>query len=88
MQLNLRRVAIVSKVGSRESEEAAVRVARMFLAGGSAVYTISPVDADGAQRVEALEDLRRMRLDLVVTLGGDGTTLRAFRSLENDTRPY
>ena len=85
MQLNLRRVAIVSKVGSRESEEAAVRVARMFLAGGSSVYTISPVDTDGAQRVEALEDLRRVRLDLVVTLGGDGTTLRAFRSLENET---
>ncbi|MDE0090155.1 MAG: NAD(+)/NADH kinase [Thaumarchaeota archaeon] len=85
MQLNLRRVAIVSKVGSRESEEAAVRVARMFLAGGSVVYTISPVDTDGAQRVEALEDLQSVRLDLVVTLGGDGTTLRAFRSLENNT---
>ena len=83
MRLNLRRVAIVSKVGSRESEAVAVKVAGMFLAEGSTVYTISPADADGAQRVEVLEDLKDVRLDLVVTLGGDGTTLRTFRSLEN-----
>lgn len=83
--MNLRRVAIVSKVGSKESEAAAAKVAQVFLSESATVYVISPVDVRGAQSVETLEDLRRVRLDLVVTLGGDGTTLRAFRSLENDT---
>ena len=83
--MNLKKVAIVSKVGSQESEDAAVKVAHMFLKEGSKVYTISPVTADGATTLETLEDLDPERLDLVVTLGGDGTTLRAFRSLKNET---
>ena len=32
-----------------------------------------------------IEELKKEKLDLVVTLGGDGTTLRVFRSLENET---
>ena len=83
--MNLKCIAVVSKVGSRESEAAAVVVAQKFMTAGSRVYTISPVDVAGAQSVDALEDLADARLDLVVTLGGDGTTLRAFRSLVNDT---
>lgn len=83
--MNLKRVAIVSKVGSEESEAAALKSAQMFLNEGSKVYTISPVHADGAEYVETLDDLKSIRLDLVVTLGGDGTTLRVFRSLENET---
>ena len=82
--MNLRRVAVISKVGSKESDAAAVDVARMFLAEESTVYTISPVEVNGAVRMEEIEDLRRLRLDLVVTLGGDGTTLRAFRGLESE----
>ena len=82
--MTLRRVAVVSKVGSKESDAAAEDVARALLAEESTVYTVSPVDVKGAQGMEALEDLRRVRLDLVVTLGGDGTTLRAFRGLENE----
>ncbi len=84
--MNLRHVAIVSKVGSKESEDAAVTTAHLFIENGSNVYTISPVRVDGAQYVETLDDLKPMRkLDLIVTLGGDGTTLRAFRSIENET---
>ena len=35
--------------------------------------------------METLEELKKVKLDLVVTLGGDGTTLRVFRNLENET---
>jgi len=35
--------------------------------------------------METLEELKKEKLDLVVTLGGDGTTLRVFRNLENET---
>ena len=83
--MKLNKVAIVSKVGSKESEETAREVAKKFLAKKSKVYTIAPIEVEGAKKIESLEELKKERLDLVVTLGGDGTTLRVFRYLENET---
>ena len=83
--MKLQKVAVVSKVGSKESEQAAKDVAKKFLAKKATVYTISPIEVEGTQKVEALEELKKIKLDLVVTLGGDGTTLRVFRNLENET---
>ena len=83
--MKLSKVAIVSKVGSKESEKTAKDVAKKFLAKKSIVYTISPIEVEGAKKVESIEDLKKEKLDLVVTLGGDGTTLRVFRHLDNDT---
>ncbi len=78
-------MAIVSKVGSKDSEKAAKDVAKKFLAKKSQVFTISPIVVEGATQFETLEELKKEKLDLVITLGGDGTTLRVFRNLENET---
>jgi len=83
--LKLNKVAIVSKVGSKESEDTAIDVAKKFLAIKSKVYTIAPIEVKGAIKIETLADLKKENLDLVVTLGGDGTTLRVFRHLDNET---
>jgi len=83
--LKLKKVAIVSKFGSKESESAAKKVAKKFLAKKAFVYTISPVNVEGTKQVASIEELKDKKLDLVVTLGGDGTTLRTFRNLENET---
>jgi NAD+ kinase len=83
--LKLQKVAVVSKVGSKDSEQAAKDVTRKLLAKKSIVYTISPIEVDGAKQIETLEELKKEKLDLVITLGGDGTTLRVFRNLENET---
>ncbi|MDH3360809.1 MAG: NAD(+)/NADH kinase [Nitrosopumilus sp.] len=83
--MKLQKVAVVSKVGSKESEQAARDVTRKLLARKIIVYTISPIDVEGAKKMEALEELKKENLDLVITLGGDGTTLRVFRNLENET---
>ena len=82
--MNLNRVAVVSKVGSKESEEAAKKVAKKLLAKKSQIFTISPVEVEGAKKVGDLEELKDTKLDLTITLGGDGTTLRTFRYLENE----
>ncbi|TSA18347.1 MAG: NAD(+)/NADH kinase [Nitrosopumilales archaeon] len=82
--MNLNRVAVVSKVGSKESEEAAKKVAKKLLAKKSQVFTISPVEVEGAKKVSDLEELKDAKLDLTITCGGDGTTLRTFRYLENE----
>lgn len=75
---------MVSKVGSKESEDAAKKVAKKLLAKKSQVFTISPVEVEGAKKVSDLEELKDAKLDLTITLGGDGTTLRTFRYLENE----
>jgi NAD+ kinase len=82
--LDLNNVAVVSKFGSKEAEDAARKVAKKFLARKVKVYTVSPVDVDGAKKVNDLEELKTTKLDLTITLGGDGTTLRTFRYLENE----
>jgi len=83
--LKLQKVAVVSKVGSKDSENAAKDVAKKLLAKKSQVFTISPIEVEGAKQIETLEELKKEKLDLVITLGGDGTTLRVFRNLENET---
>ena len=83
--LKLQKVAVVSKMGSKESEQAAKNVVKKLLGKKSTVYTISPIEVKGAKKIETLEELKKIKLDLVITLGGDGTTLRVFRSLENET---
>ncbi|MGI0027980.1 MAG: NAD(+)/NADH kinase [Nitrosopumilaceae archaeon] len=82
--MNLNRVAVVSKVGSKESEDAAKKVAKKLLTKKSQVFTISPVEVEGAKKIGDLEELKDTKLDLTITLGGDGTTLRTFRYLENE----
>ena len=82
--MKLQKVAIVSKVGSKVSEQTAKDVVKKILAKKSKVYTISPIEVEGAKKVETIEELKKEKLDLVITLGGDGTTLRVFRSLDNE----
>jgi len=82
--LKLNRVGIVSKFGSEESENAAKKVAKKFISSKAEVFTIAPVSVEGAKKLESVEDLNDKKLDLVVTMGGDGTTLRTFRSLANE----
>lgn len=83
--MDLHSVAVVSKVGSKEAEDAARKVAKKLIARKARVFTVSPVDVDGAKKVGDLEELVSEKLDLTITLGGDGTTLRTFRYLQNET---
>jgi len=78
-------VAVVSKFGSKESEDAGRKVAKKLLSKKIEVFTIAPVSVTGAKKVESTEELKNKKLDLVITLGGDGTTLRTFRHLRDET---
>ena len=83
--MKLHKVAVVSKVGSKDSEQAGRDVVKKLIAKKITVYTISPIEVKGAKKVETLEELKKVKLDLAITLGGDGTTLRVFRNLKNET---
>jgi len=82
--LKLQKIAVVSKVGSKDSEKAAKDIVKKLLAKKITVYTVSSIEVEGAKKIETLEELKKIELDLVITLGGDGTTLRVFRHLENE----
>ncbi len=82
--MKLNKVAVVTKFGSIESEEAGKKVAKKLLGKKIEVFTIAPVSVTGSTKVESIVELKNKKLDLVITLGGDGTTLRTFRHLENE----
>jgi NAD+ kinase len=73
-------VAIITKIGSSEADSAAVKVASLLSKRKIKVYTVRPFVIEGAMPIESYE-LKDINLDLVFAIGGDGTTLRAFRTL-------
>lgn len=82
--MRLDRVGIVCKLGSAEAAAAAAAVTAMLASGGSEVMVTPPVRAPGARPAEDAESMRGESLDMVITLGGDGTTLRAARALDSE----
>lgn len=83
--MKLNSVVVVSKFGSKEAEAAARKVAKKILAKRAKVFTIAPVVLEGSKQIESTDQLQGEKLDLAITLGGDGTTLRTFRNLANET---
>lgn len=76
--LEFKNILIVTKYGS----DAAINIARMIVdiltKRGFKVYTVAPITLNNT--ISLNEDrLREEKIDLVVALGGDGTTLRAVR---------
>ena len=49
--MKLQKVAVISKVGSKDSEQAAKDITKKLLAKKYTVYTISPIDVKGAKKV-------------------------------------
>ena len=82
--MKLNAVAVVSKFGSKEADDAAKKVAKKLIAKKVKVFTMAPVTVDGAKQLESADQLLDEKIDLAVTLGGDGTTLRTFRNLANE----
>ena len=80
MAPSIRNVAIITKIGSSEAEAAARKVARLLDKNKIKVYCLLPLKIEGSASVtpEALKDAK---IDLVFAIGGDGTTLRAFRTI-------
>ena len=56
--MKLKKVAVVSKFGSKESEDAGKKVAKKLLSKKIEVFTIAPVSVTGAKKVESTEELK------------------------------
>jgi NAD+ kinase len=75
---SIRNVIIVTKNGSREAEAAAAKVSALLNRNKVKTYALLPLKIEGSTSI-APDDLKDVKLDLVFAIGGDGTTLRAFR---------
>jgi NAD+ kinase len=80
MAPNILNVAIVTKMGSSEADSAAIKVATLLNRKKINVRCVLPFTIDGATPISPSE-LKDIKLDLVFAIGGDGTTLRAFRMI-------
>src|SRR5919109_409054 len=80
MQLNIRNVAIITKIGSSEADSAAAKVSKLLCKSKVHVHSVLPLVIDDAMPVKP-EELKDINPDLVFAIGGDGTTLRAFRTI-------
>lgn len=73
-------MVIVTKNGSKEAEAAATTVAGLLTKNSVKTYVLRPLKIDGVETTPVSpEDLKDVKIDLVFAIGGDGTTLRAFR---------
>ncbi|MDQ6865954.1 MAG: NAD(+)/NADH kinase, partial [Thermoproteota archaeon] len=84
MAESISNIAIITKANSTEAEEAARRITRLVANRALNVYAVSPLTIEDGRPVEA-EDLGKLELDIVFAIGGDGTTLRAFRYIPRET---
>lgn len=80
MEPNIRNVAIISKIGSSEADSAAMKISKLLLKNKVQVHSVFPLIVDNALSVRP-EELKDINPDLVFAIGGDGTTLRAFRTI-------
>ena len=80
MAPNIRNVAIITKIGSSEADSAAIKVATLLNRRKINVHSVLPSIIDDATPIRP-DELRDIKLDLVFAIGGDGTTLRAFRNI-------
>ncbi len=80
MAPNILNVAIVTKIGSSEADSAAIKVATLLNRKKINVHSVLPFTLDDATPISPSE-LKDIKLDLVFAIGGDGTTLRAFRMI-------
>ncbi|HJU34871.1 MAG TPA: NAD(+)/NADH kinase [Nitrososphaera sp.] len=78
MTPNIHNVAIITKIGSSEADNAAIKVATLLNKKSVKVHSVLPFIIEDTTPIGSAE-LKDIKLDLVFAIGGDGTTLRAFR---------
>jgi NAD+ kinase len=80
MEPNIHSVAIITKRDSSEADSAAIKVATLLNRSKIKVHSVAPFIIKDATPIRP-DQLKDMKLDLVFAIGGDGTTLRAFRTI-------
>jgi NAD+ kinase len=84
MAPNIRNAVIITKKDNKEAESAANKVANLLIKNKIKTFVVLPLTINGAITIKE-DDLRNAKFDLMFAIGGDGTTLRAFRIMPSKT---
>lgn len=80
--MEFKKVCIVTRYGSMLARDIANITADLIVKKGSKVYTIAPLSLNASNILSNEELLKEAEIDLVIAIGGDGTTLRAIRWID------
>jgi NAD+ kinase len=83
--LKLSKVAIISKEGHGEAKEVAKDIALMLVNRGLTVTSFPNLHLRSIDHVSSVKEIGTNKIDLIVTVSGDGTILRMLRILDNTT---
>lgn len=81
--LKISRVAIISKEGHSEAKEVAKDIAKSLLEKGLSLTSFPNLHLKNVEHVAKVNDVRTSKVDLVITVSGDGTILRMLRILDS-----
>ena len=81
MHETIRTVALITKTNSVEAQTAAFKITKLLTDRGVKVFSVLALMIENSTSMTS-DDLRIADLDLIFAIGGDGTTLRAFRIIQ------
>jgi NAD+ kinase len=84
MPNDIHRVAIATKLNSKEAQETAQVIVKILGSHNVSSYSILPSTFDGSIPV-SYADLEKASIDVAIAIGGDGTTLRACKGMPPNT---
>lgn len=84
MALQINNTAIITKIKNELARDAARFIANFLNKKQIKLFSIESLDIENVQFVDPAE-IVNIDLDLVFAIGGDGTTLRAFRMIKQST---
>src|ERR687897_678814 len=84
MPNDIHRVAIATKLNSKEAQETAQVIVKILGSHNVSSYSILPSTFDGSIPV-SYTDLEKASIDVAIAIGGDGTTLRACKGMPPNT---
>lgn len=84
MVIKIKKAAIFTKIKNGLAKDAARHIAKFLDEKRIKVFSVEPLDVNNIHLVEPAV-LMNTDLDLVFAIGGDGTTLRAFRTIRKST---
>lgn len=82
--LQINNAAIITKIKNTLAKDAARYIAKFLDKKKIKIFSVEPLDVNNIHLVKPAK-LMNIDLDLVFAIGGDGTTLRAFRMIRKST---
>ena len=78
-------VAILTKKDYTKIIDVALSLIKKLDKAGFKVYTLAPLPKNSAEQVDTIKELKKLKPDFMISIGGDGSLLWALRSMDDET---